>query len=64
MPALGLMNSAGFSDTSGYTALRQGSCSSCRVKEDKSAYWTPSLYFQDDATKKFELVDQVGGMLR
>jgi hypothetical protein len=28
-----------------------------------SAYWTPSLYFQDEDTGEYELVEQVGGML-
>jgi hypothetical protein len=40
-----------------------GECTSCTVAQDKSAYWTPALYFQDAATGEFELVPQVGGML-
>lgn len=54
--------SSGFSESSGYSELRGGSCTSCAAKEDMSAYWTPSMYFMhDDGT--FEAVDQVGGML-
>ncbi|KAA8573389.1 hypothetical protein EYC84_004975 [Monilinia fructicola] len=34
-----------------------------QVPMNKSAYWTPSLYFKNAATGKFELVEQVGGML-
>lgn len=29
-----------------YTALRQSSCTSCPIKEDLSAYWTPALYYK------------------
>ncbi|KAI0135638.1 hypothetical protein F4814DRAFT_31397 [Daldinia grandis] len=55
--------SSGFSLSATYDQLMQGSCSSCAVKQDKSAYWTPALYFQDSETKQFEIVPQVGGML-
>ncbi|KAI8960132.1 hypothetical protein F5Y11DRAFT_279737 [Daldinia sp. FL1419] len=55
--------SSGFSLSATYDELMQGSCSSCAVKQDKSAYWTPALYFQDSETKEFEIVPQVGGML-
>lgn len=34
--------------------------SSCMVKQDLSAYWTPPLYFQW-ANGSFTLVNQVGG---
>jgi hypothetical protein len=52
----------GFSITAGYNELIAGSCTSCQVSQDKSAYWTPALYFQS-ASGEFTLVDQVGGML-
>ncbi|KAL5093022.1 hypothetical protein HDV62DRAFT_230226 [Trichoderma sp. SZMC 28011] len=55
--------SSGFSETSGTPELLNGNCTSCRVTQDKSAYWHPALYFQDAKTKQFELVPQVGGML-
>ncbi|KAE8147040.1 hypothetical protein BDV25DRAFT_41151 [Aspergillus avenaceus] len=43
-------------------SLRDSSCTSCAVKQDRSAYWTPAVYFlHDNGTS--ELVDQVGGML-
>ena len=38
------------------------SCTSCGVKEDHSAYWTPALYFQYSNGTNV-MVDQVGGML-
>ncbi|KAI6881742.1 hypothetical protein KC360_g6420 [Hortaea werneckii] len=38
------------------------SCTSCGVKEDHSAYWTPALYFQY-SNGTTVMVDQVGGML-
>jgi hypothetical protein len=43
--------------------LLNGDCTSCGVKQDKSAYWAPALYFVDNATGDSELVDEVGGML-
>lgn len=46
-----------------YDDLMNAQCTSCRVTQDKSAYWHPSMYFQDGDTGEFELVDQVGGML-
>ncbi|KAI2609230.1 hypothetical protein GGR54DRAFT_632982 [Hypoxylon sp. NC1633] len=55
--------SSGFSLSATYDDLMGGSCTSCAVKQDKSAYWTPALYFQDSETKEFEIVPQVGGML-
>jgi hypothetical protein len=39
--------------TSGYDELRAGECTGCRVTEDKSGYWTPQLYFQDDETHEY-----------
>ncbi|KAF7562325.1 hypothetical protein G7046_g1816 [Stylonectria norvegica] len=55
--------SSGFSENSGTTDLLNGDCTSCRVTQDKSSYWHPSLYFQDGNTGEFEVVQQVGGML-
>lgn len=43
--------------------LKNGNCTSCAVSQDKSGYWFPALYFQDDKTQKFEMVEQVGGLL-
>lgn len=56
-------NCAGFAETVTTEQLLDADCTSCRVTQDKSAYWHPSLYFEDSGTGKFELVDQVGGML-
>jgi hypothetical protein len=56
------MLSSGFGKTTEYADLAASKCTSCSVSQDKSAYWTPVLYFQDSAGK-FHLVDQVGGML-
>ncbi|KAI0205102.1 hypothetical protein F4808DRAFT_273182 [Astrocystis sublimbata] len=55
--------SSGFSLDSGYDDLVNGDCTSCAVKQDKSAYWTPAVYFHDDATGEYTPVPQVGGML-
>jgi hypothetical protein len=37
-------------------------CTSCGVTQDKSAYWTPPLYFQYE-NGSTEMVPNVGGML-
>ncbi|OTB05181.1 hypothetical protein M426DRAFT_31133, partial [Hypoxylon sp. CI-4A] len=55
--------SSGFSLGATYDELMGGNCTSCAVKQDMSAYWTPALYFQDSDTKEFDIVPQVGGML-
>lgn len=53
---------SGFSLSSTYEELRNGDCTSCEVIQDKSAYWTPSLYFKH-ANGSYELVPQDGGLL-
>ncbi|KAI9682422.1 MAG: hypothetical protein M1829_000214 [Trizodia sp. TS-e1964] len=53
---------SGFSMTSDANDLLKSDCTSCAVKQDKSAYWTPALYFQS-SDGKTTLVNQVGGML-
>jgi len=42
--------------------LLASDCTSCGVKEDKSAYWTPALYFMYHNGTTV-LVNQIGGML-
>lgn len=53
---------AGFSETSTGEDLRKGDCTSCAAKEDMSAYWTPSVFFQHE-NGTFQSTQQVGGML-
>jgi len=55
--------SIGFGFDATYETLTaSGSCTSCEVSEDHSAYWTPALYFlYDNGTAV--MVEQVGGML-
>ncbi|KAI5461554.1 hypothetical protein BGZ63DRAFT_404401 [Mariannaea sp. PMI_226] len=55
--------SSAFGETVSTEQLINGDCTSCRVTQDKSAYWHPSLYFQDANTGKYEIVPQTGGML-
>lgn len=55
--------SSGFGMGATYDDLMNGDCTSCAVKQDKSAYWTPVMYFLDSATNKYTPVPQVGGML-
>lgn len=45
-----------------FDSLRASSCTSCQIANDKSNYWTPTLWFQDPKTKQFEPVDG-GGIL-
>ncbi|KAK3945169.1 hypothetical protein QBC46DRAFT_134366 [Diplogelasinospora grovesii] len=54
--------SSGFSETATYDDLVNANCTSCAVTEDKSAYWTPAMYFRF-ANGTYQLVEQVGGML-
>ncbi|KAF8848098.1 hypothetical protein BDZ45DRAFT_698671 [Acephala macrosclerotiorum] len=58
-----LHGSDGLSITASYESLLAGSCTSCEVTQDKSAYWTPALYFLNSETNEYTLVEQVGGML-
>ncbi|KAG8927410.1 hypothetical protein FRC03_009749 [Tulasnella sp. 419] len=51
-----------FGRSATYDTLRASSCTSCLVKEDLSAYWTPTLYFKDPNTGQFEKVPN-GGLL-
>ena len=53
----------GFSASSFFNDLAAGDCTSCRVTQDKSAYWHPQLYFKDDTTGEYEEVEPLGGML-
>jgi hypothetical protein len=52
----------GFGENVTYEDLVNADCTSCAVTQDKSAYWTPALYFKH-ANGSYELVNQVGGML-
>ena len=44
---------------SDFNSLLQSPCSSCEIQSDKSAYWTPQLYFAH-ANGKFEEVPNYG----
>jgi len=41
--------------------LLNSQCTSCQVQQDKSAYWTPQLYFMHANGGKAELVPEVKG---
>jgi hypothetical protein len=43
----------------GYADLQLSTCSSCEIQEDKSAYWTPQLYFSHE-NGSFEEVPNFG----
>ena len=55
-------NHPDFAKDSTADTLLQADCTSCAVKQDKSAYWAPALYFVHD-NGAAELVEEVGGML-
>ncbi|KAF2721938.1 WSC-domain-containing protein [Polychaeton citri CBS 116435] len=50
----------GFDYITSYEQQRKSSCSSCPLKDDLSAYWTPQLYFQDPKSKVLEIVPLAG----
>ncbi|KAF2157539.1 hypothetical protein K461DRAFT_299390 [Myriangium duriaei CBS 260.36] len=52
----------GFSMDVKATELKDSSCTSCEVTQDKSAYWTPSLHFMYPNGTTV-IVPQIGGML-
>lgn len=43
-------------------SLRKSECTSCAVKQDKSAYWAPAMYFIH-SNGSAQMVNEVGGML-
>jgi hypothetical protein len=43
-----------FAETLTETALMASTCTSSLIKNDKSAYWTPKMYFQDPVNGTFE----------
>ena len=44
---------------SDYESLQSSNCTSCEIKKDKSAYWTPQLYYKH-ANGSFEEVPNTG----
>lgn len=50
-----------FSFTATVDDLMASDCTSCSITQDRSVYWTPPLYFEDD-NGNFTLVPQKGGM--
>jgi hypothetical protein len=52
-------NGSDVNQNSDFNSLLSSTCSSCEVQSDKSAYWTPQLYFAH-ANGKFEEVPNFG----
>ncbi|EMC98661.1 hypothetical protein BAUCODRAFT_377209 [Baudoinia panamericana UAMH 10762] len=50
----------GLGFTTSYEQQRASVCSSCPVKQDLSAYWTPKLYYMGEDGSYFEDVPQAG----
>ncbi|KAK6394058.1 hypothetical protein LTR65_001904 [Meristemomyces frigidus] len=51
---------SGFGFTTDFEQQRASACSSCPVKQDLSAYWTPQLYYMGANQSYFEDVPQAG----
>jgi hypothetical protein len=51
---------SGFGFTTSYEQQRASACTSCPVKQDLSAYWTPKLYWMNEDGTQFEDVPQAG----
>ena len=51
-----IQGGSNFALTMSDTTLLDSSCTSSLVKNDKSNYWTPSLYFQDPKNGSFTSV--------
>ncbi|KAK4902978.1 hypothetical protein LTR49_026957 [Elasticomyces elasticus] len=51
---------SGFGFETSYKQQRESACSSCPIKQDLSAYWTPKLYYMGKDGKSFEDVPQAG----
>ncbi|KAM0499624.1 hypothetical protein ACHAO3_006247 [Verticillium nonalfalfae] len=56
------MGGSAFNFTMGYDDAVSSACSTCKVRQDLSNYWTPNLYYESE-NGKFETVKQLGGML-
>ena len=41
--------------------LLNGDCTSCEIAQDKSAYWSPQMYFYDSDEDSYEAVPEVQG---
>ncbi|EYE98561.1 DUF1996 domain-containing protein [Aspergillus ruber CBS 135680] len=54
--------SGAFSMDADSDTLKSSDCTSCAVTQDKSAYWTPALYFMHENGTS-QIVEEVGGML-
>ncbi|PNH39545.1 hypothetical protein VD0004_g7339 [Verticillium dahliae] len=57
-----IMGGSAFNFTMGYDDAVSSACSTCKVRQDLSNYWTPNLYYESE-NGKFEAVKQLGGML-
>ena len=53
---------ANIGPSSTYEDLQQAECTSCEVQADKSAYWTPQLYYQH-SNGQFEEVENNGMLI-
>jgi len=51
---------SGFGFETTYEQQRESACTSCPIKQDFSAYWTPKLYYMGPGGSYFEDVPQAG----
>lgn len=57
-----VMGSNAFNFTMTYDDTQHASCSTCKVKQDMSSYWVPTLYYHAE-NGTFIPVEQSGGAL-
>lgn len=48
-----IQGGSNFAETMSDTTLLDSTCTSSLIKNDKSVYWTPSVYFQDPVNGSF-----------
>ena len=56
-----IKGASGLSDSTTVEQLLASNCTSCPILQDKSAYWTPQMYFHDKTNDSYELVPEVPG---
>jgi hypothetical protein len=57
-----VVGASNFGPSVSFDKLRQSTCTTCKVREDLSSYWTPNLYMAF-ANGTFLEVSPVGGLL-
>ena len=56
-----IKGASGLSESTTVDQLLASNCTSCALKQDKSAYWSPQMYFWDTTNNTVEMVPDVRG---